>query len=230
MIRVGPSGLVMGRAPRCKLTRFVLDWRSRENDHPDDCLHLAHQRRDKRSVVIFCRWQKNVDLEKQPTIVVVGKELDAMDALGNLTGSAQRPHSANRTVDQRRADWTAFHWQELVRIRHEITECEGRLVFDANPCAVAVMPGFRPMKLNLGMKFQLGSSAQGLAKNLCFEPQLSVVVDVLVLAATASPEISAWRRNPLRRSGQDVVEPGSRESGTAFDDRRVDPLSRNHIG
>jgi hypothetical protein len=86
------------------------------------------------------------------------------------------------------------------------------------------------MKLNLGLKFQLGSPAQGLAKNLCFEPQLSVVVDVLVLAATASPKVSALSRNSLRRSCQDLVEPGSRESRTGFDDRRVDPLSRNHVG
>lgn len=116
-----------------------------------------------------------------------------------------------------------------MRIRRKVAQCESRLVLDANPCPVAITPRLGSMKLNFCLQFQFRGSAQRLAQDIRLEPRLSSVVDMLVLASSASPEVRTLRRNPRRRRRQDLIEPGPRKPRPGLDDRRIDLLFGNDI-
>ena len=57
-----------------------------------------------------------------------------------------------------------------------------------------------------------------------------LIANVLVLAATAAPEIRTGRFNPLRRSLQNVFRTSPRKAALLFDNRRFDCFPFQHEG
>ena len=81
------------------------------------------------------------------------------------------------------------------------------------------------MDLDLDRKFQLRRPPQRLSQNLLIDLELLLVVDVLVVAASALLEVRTPGFNPMRRRFSEVLHPGSGESGFLLGNAGFDFLS-----
>ena len=82
------------------------------------------------------------------------------------------------------------------------------------------------MDLDLDREFQLRRPPQRLSQNLLLDFELLLVVDVLVVAASALLEVWTAGLNPMRRCFSEVLHLGSGESGFLLGNAGFDFLSR----
>jgi hypothetical protein len=86
------------------------------------------------------------------------------------------------------------------------------------------------MQADFPIQLQLGRSAQGLPQDLSLKLQLSTGLDMLILTASTAPKVLTLWNDAVSRRSQDLLQSRSRKPRTAFNDRCVNPLPRDHIG
>ena len=77
--------------------------------------------------------------------------------------------------------------------------------------AIAIVPGWRGMQLEVGLERNLGDATEGFLKYGGFDLQLVLVGRVLVVAAAATQKIGTAGIDPRRRRTEHFVQAGSGE-------------------
>ena len=115
-----------------------------------------------------------------------------------------------------------------MRTRPKIADRELWFMTYMEARSIAIVKRRRWMELNLDSQIELRGPPHRLAQNLRLETKLRIVIDVLILAASAPSEIWTWRVGPELGSLQHTLKPCANESSLLVDNPCFNSLTGQH--
>ena len=149
---------------------------------------------------------------------MVGKKFNLVHAGGHFAAFAHLPHMSQHAIDGRGADRALLHRQELIRAHLVIADGEIRRGAHFQSRAIAIAPWLAGMRDDLAFPLQLAIAQKRFFQNGALVFQLCGVARVLVMAAAACAKIRAWRRNPVGRRLEYLIDSGAGEAAFFLDD------------
>jgi len=116
---------------------------------------------------------------------------------------------SQHAIDGRGADGALLHWQKLIRAHLVIADGEIRSGAYFQSRAITVAPWLAGMRDDLAFPLQLAIAQKRFFQDCSLVFQLGRIPRVLVMATTAGAKIRAWRRNPVWRRLEYLIDRGA---------------------